>query len=96
MSKNSSPSSEDSVWMALPPFTTCRVCRNRLSDLCLEECAPARDYRWFELQAGVGFLDLPRFPLHEFLNDMHPHVRQVVVAVYLAKITDFLQGVSSR
>jgi hypothetical protein len=61
--------------------------------VCFEECAPARDYRWFQLKENVDLLTLPRFPLHEFLEEMCPNVRQIVVAIYLAKIADFLQGV---
>lgn len=78
--------------VVFPPFSTCCVCVNRLSDLCMEDCAPARDYRHFRLKAGIGLAVMPRFPLHEFVTDMPSKVRQVVVAIYLAKITDYLQG----
>jgi hypothetical protein len=84
---------EEAEWMAMPPFTTCRLCRNHLTDVCLETCARARDYRGFELKKDVTLLTMPRFPLKEFTEEMHPRARQVIVAVYLAKIVDFLQGV---
>jgi hypothetical protein len=50
------------------------------------------DYHWFVLRKGVNLEDMPPFPLDEFLHQMPPKVRQVVAAVYLAKIVDFLQG----
>jgi hypothetical protein len=84
---------QDAEWMAMPPFITCRLCRNRLTDVCLEACARARDYRAFELKKGVTLLTMPRFPLKEFTEEMHPRARQVIVAIYLAKIVDFLQGI---
>lgn len=62
-------------------------------DVCVEECAPEGDYCHFELKEGVNLSDMPRFPTEEFLNQMPPKVRQVVVAVYLAKMVDHLQGV---
>lgn len=80
--------------IVFPPFVTCRLCVNQLSDWCMEDCAPARDYRHFEMRKDVDLLAMPRFPLHEFLEDMAPKVRQIVVAIYIAKISDYLQGVS--
>ena len=64
-------------------------------DVCVEECAPAGDYRHFELKEGVNLPDMPRFPTEEFLKQMPPKVRQVVVAIYLAKMVDHLQGIES-
>jgi len=76
-----------------PPYSTCQLCRNHLADVCFEECAPARDYRRFQLKEKIDLLTMPRFPLQDFLEEMSPNVRQIVVAIYIAKITDFLQGV---
>jgi hypothetical protein len=76
----------------LPPFSTCSLCKNRLSDLCVEECAPNVDYSWFLLKPDLNLEEMPPFPLAEFLDEMPPRVRQVVAAVYLAKIVDHLQG----
>jgi hypothetical protein len=77
----------------MPPYTICRMCRNNMVDVCVEDCAPKGDCRHFDLKDGVNLQDMSRFPLEEFLNQMPPKVRQVVAAVYLAKVVDFLQGV---
>src|SRR5512139_3712645 len=79
--------------IALPPYTTCRLCRNSMTDVCVEDCAQAGDYRHFEIKSGVNLSEMPRFPMNEFVNQMPLKVRQIVVAIYLAKIVDHLQGV---
>ncbi len=56
--------------VALPPYSSCTQCKNRLSDLCVEDCAPSVDYRWFVLRAGVSLEDRPSFPLDELLLQM--------------------------
>jgi hypothetical protein len=79
--------------ITMPPYSTCRLCRNSMNQACMEECAPKKDYSWFEPKAGIKIEDLPRFPLEEFNNGMSSTVRQKIVAVYIAKIVDYLQGV---
>ena len=75
----------------LPPFVTCRVCRNSMNEKCFEECAPARDYSWFEVRKCTRLEDLPRFPLKQW-DEMPAKVRSKVIAVYIAKIFDHLVG----
>lgn len=79
---------------ALPPFATCRLCKNRVSQLCVEDCAPAGDYRWFELKI-MNIENAPAFPLEEW-DKMPSRVRGLVVAAYLKIIVDFLQGVEDE
>jgi hypothetical protein len=79
--------------VSYPPYVTCQLCKYRLTDICVEDCAPARDYRHFKLKDDLVFEDYPRFPLKLFLEELSPKVRQVVAAIYLAKIMDYLQGV---
>jgi hypothetical protein len=86
----------DGKVLHLPPFSTCQLCRNNMSEGCVEECAPAKDYRFFELKKGVNLPEMPRFPLKEFQEEMSPRVRQVVVAIYVSKIVDALQGVQDE
>ena len=76
----------------LPPYNTCQLCRNRMNDSCMEVCTPAGDYSSFELRKGVNIEEMPRFPLEDFMNGMPAKVRGIVVAVYLSKIVDQLQG----
>jgi hypothetical protein len=62
-----------------------------MNDICLEECAPAKDYSHFELKK-INLEDMPAFPLEDFTNGMSPRVRGIVLAVYITKIVDALQG----
>ena len=77
----------------LPPFDSCRMCRNSMSQGCIEVCAIRRDYSYFDLKRNMTLEDMPRFPLDEW-DDMPSKVRGKVVAAYLAKIIDHLKGVS--
>jgi len=86
----------DGKVLHLPPFSTCQLCRNSMSEGCVEGCAPAKDYRFFELKKGVNLPEMPRFPLKEFQEEMSPRVRQIVVAIYVSKIVDALQGVQDE
>jgi hypothetical protein len=84
---------KDKGLIHLPPYSTCRLCSNRSNQACAEKCAPARDYSGFRLKKGINLEDLPPFPLQEFMEEMSPKVRQVVIAVYMTQVIDHLQGV---
>lgn len=63
-----------------------------MNDSCIELCNPNRDMSAFELKKGVSLPDLPPFPLDDFQKAMTGEERKVIMAVYLAKTVDFLQG----
>ena len=62
-----------------------------MNEKCLEACAPAKDYSWFEPRKGVRLEDLPRFPLKQW-DEMPSKVKSKVIAIYLAKMSDHLMG----
>ena len=76
----------------LPPPYCSGICSNAMNDVCVENCTLKRDMSAFELKKGVELPDLPPFPLDEFVHTMTPKERQVVMAVYMAKAVDFIQG----
>ena len=78
-----------------PPDVTCQLCKYRLTGICMEDCASARDYRHFKLKKELTLEDYPCFPLREFSEEMSPKVRQIVAAIYLAVAMDHLEGVSN-
>jgi hypothetical protein len=84
----------DFVSIDLPPFETCKVCRNLMSEMCVEYCAKRKDYSFFELKKGLSIQDLPPFPLREW-EEMSKQVKSKVIAIYLAQITGYLQGVEN-
>jgi hypothetical protein len=76
------------------PQTWCsRVCRNALSNVCLEACAPARDCSWFEPKGGLSIADVPRFPKHEYNHEMSPKQRQICMGWYVGLLVDQAQGI---
>ena len=76
----------------MPPFSTCAMCRQRMNEVCLEKCAPTQDYSEFELRESINLDLAPRFPMQEFVEQMPPKVRQIVVAAYISLMVDHLQG----
>jgi hypothetical protein len=56
----------------------------------MERCAPAGDLQCFKPKA-FDLFDLPKFSPEEFAQ-MPPLARQFVVAIYLSKIVEYLQG----
>lgn len=68
------------------------ICGNALNDLCIEQCSIRRDMSAFELKKGVELPDFPPFPMDDFIHTMNPEERKVIMAVYMAKAVDFIQG----
>jgi hypothetical protein len=78
--------------LQFPPTYCSTICRNALNERCIEQCNTKRDMSAFELKKGVELPDLPAFPLDEFIHTMTPRERQNLMAVYMAKTVDFIQG----
>lgn len=77
----------------LPKPYCASICRNSMTDLCLENCALERKGRWFELRKDLSIQDMPRFPIDEFVNDMTADERKIILGSYTAKLVDQAQGV---
>jgi len=72
-------------------FVPCRYCSNVMTQDCFNDCVEGFEYKHFKLTPGTGIKDLPEYPLEEVLNYANPRFRLVVVSIYLAAITDYLQ-----
>ena len=76
----------------LSPYTTCKLCRYSMNQICMEACAPARDYQNFELKKGIDPADMPDFPYQDFVEEMLPKVRTIVISIHLFKMRALLKG----
>ncbi len=81
--------------VVIPPAWCGAICRNAMSDVCVEKCALKRDTSGFKPKPDLRLEDMPRFPLEES-STMTREEKFVLVAVYLAKVVDHLQGVDSQ
>jgi hypothetical protein len=82
---------QEEVVHQLPPAWCGAMCRNAMSEVCVEHCAIKRDCSAFEEKPEINLIDMPRFPLEESAQ-MTKEERLTSVTIYLAKIIDHLQG----
>jgi hypothetical protein len=75
----------------LPKPYCAALCRNAMSEMCIEACTSERKGKWFALK-DIDIADMPRFPIDEFINGMTPDERKIILAAYTAKLVDQAQG----
>jgi len=73
----------------LPPAWCGSICKNAMSEVCVEHCAVNRDCSGFEEKPNLKLGDMPRFPKTE---GMTKEEKFTSVTVYLSKVVDHLQG----
>jgi hypothetical protein len=76
----------------LPPVWCGSICRNAMSEVCIEHCAIKRDCSNFNPKPNLKLDDMPRFPIRASAS-MTKEEKFTSVAVYLAKVVDHLKGV---
>ena len=81
--------------LRLPPTWCASLCRNAMTERCIEECAVKRDCSGFELKPGINLIDMPRFPIDQ-IGEMTREEKFVSVAVYIAKTVDHLKGIQDE
>jgi len=81
--------------MQLPPTWCGSICRNAMSEVCIEHCAVKRDCTGFALKPGMNLIVSPRFPI-EHISDMTKEEKFTLVAVYVAMTVDHLKGVQDE
>ena len=76
---------------ALPFSAACRICRNSLLDVCVEDCAVYKDFKHFEPDMRLPVLNLPRFTMQEY-QELPGVVKGEFLAFYLIKLMEVLNG----
>lgn len=83
---------EEDVLLGVPPAWCSKACRNSLTEVCMEHCAIKRDGSWFDPRDDIEIMDLPRFPLKEFVQEMGPKERTLAIGLYTSLMVDQAQG----
>lgn len=75
----------------MPPSRACAVCKNSMTDRCLEKCAPQGSYQYFEPDLKIAWERMPDLSWHEYMalkNGMRGHW----LFVNLIKAKEAIQG----
>lgn len=76
----------------ISPFSSCEICRYFLSDMC-ETCLLDNNKTEFTPRRNLMLEDMPPFPRVDFEDGMPVKMRQAVVAIYIEKMMERLQGI---
>ena len=87
--KLSKESEKQSTKIALPFSAACKICRNSLSDICMEDCAVYKDFKFFETNKELDPMNLPRFTMKEF-EELPGKIKGELLAFYVIKLMEVL------
>ena len=74
------------------PPETCVGCKNRLTDICMEACAPYGDLRYFEPKR-ISIHDLPEFPDGDEWKKVDNGKKMLLVKQHIDTIEETLRKV---
>jgi hypothetical protein len=74
----------------LPPPWCSKICKNSMSDVCVEDCAVERRCKNFDVN-NITFHDLSSYPVSVF-KEMTKEEKAISLAVYVSKIVEYLKG----
>lgn len=75
----------------MPPSRACSICRNRMGELCMEECAPKKDYVHFNPDMRLGLDRLPILSMDEY-DQLTGQMKGRWMFFLITKIIDHLNG----
>jgi hypothetical protein len=86
--------SKEQTQFAFPPAWCGRVCKNNMSEICVEKCAIARNCSGFEPKEGLTLIDLPvHMPDPDTLSREE---KFNVLYLYTSKLNDHIRGVEDE
>jgi len=80
---------QQSPEIAIPFSAACRICRNSMADVCVEDCAVYKDFKFFETKKEINPMNLPRFTMKEY-EELPGKIKGEFLAFYLIKIMELL------
>ena len=75
----------------LPPSRICEVCRNRMLDVCIEECAVNKSFVHLDPDPNRSLVTLPSLSLNEF-RELNGKAKGEWIFYRQNKIISFLEG----
>ena len=75
----------------MPPSRACGICRNRMNELCIEECALKKDYRFFDPNMEMPLELFPDLTMEEY-RQLNGRMKGEWIFVELKKMTEVQNG----
>jgi hypothetical protein len=60
-----------------------------MSDICMEDCAVYKDFKFFETNKELDHMNLPRFTMKEF-EELPGKIKGELLAFYMIKLMEVL------
>lgn len=86
---------EKSPILHLPPSRACGICKNRMNQSCVEECAPNENYKYFEPDLDRPFDTLPKLTFQEYL-ELPGSMKGKWLFMQLTKLQEVLDGTTNE
>lgn len=77
--------------ICLPPSRACGICRNRMNEVCLENCAPEKKYGSFEPDMTRPLDKLPTLTFKEYL-ELPGAMKGRWLFIQQTKLIEFMKG----
>lgn len=74
-----------------PPSRACGICRNRMNQVCIEECAPEESYEHFDPDMNRHLGNMPKLTFDEYL-ELPGSMKGKWLFVQQTKILEALNG----
>ena len=79
----------------MPPSRICGVCRNRMNEVCVEECALCKDYKHFDPDFSRPFESIPKITIEEY-RELNGRAKGEWMFYRLEKLIAFMGGEDGR
>lgn len=77
--------------MFLPPSRVCEICKLRMSQPCVEKCAPSKNYVYFDPNMDKPIELFPRLTMKEY-RDLNGRMKGEWLFVIYTRILEELNG----
>jgi len=82
------------IEVPLPFHAVCRVCRNSLTNVCIEQCAVRQDFSWFAAKDLSKECVIPLFPRKDF-EELPVEIQLATLTAYIDVIVRWLNWTRS-